>query len=304
MIKYKRISKKFKIAEIGFGTGKLVCNNSYAKDLSLKNKHKYYINLIKDQIKKQNIICIDTAPSYSCGLSEKIIGKAIKGTNREKIFIISKIGKNYLDKKNVFLTVKQSLKRMNLKYLDLCLIHWPNSNIPLKETISALLDLKHMGLIKNIGVSNFNTSLLKEAQYYSNNQIVANQIRYNMLFRDTINTVKYCQKNNIAIIAYRPFEGGYLFKENFLSLRLCKKNKIELAMNWLLEQKNVVILTKARDKNKIEEVINIVKKKKKLTNYEKFILNNLLVLESFIRRLRNKYLNWNFFDTNNINYEI
>lgn len=104
---------------------------------------------------KNNINLIDTAEYYSGGHSEELIGKAIKDFNREDIFIISKVWPTHLHYDDVIKSAKASLKRLDTDYIDLYLIHWPNPKIPVKETLDAMDELMKNGLIKNIGVSNF-----------------------------------------------------------------------------------------------------------------------------------------------------
>lgn len=306
MIKNKTVQKKFSMPIIGYGTGKLVCNNDYKKDLTLKvDKFIDYISLIKNGILSGKIRHIDTAPNYACGLSEKIIGEVMKDVDRNKVFITSKVGKDYLQKTNIIKSVKRSLRRMKIKYLDLCLIHWPNPNTSLEEAIKALLELKEKGLIKNIGVSNFNdVELIKKAQLYSGNQIIVNQIRYNIFYRDHVDVVKYCQLNNIMVVAYRPFEGGYLFSRFFFSLFLTNKEVGLLAIRWLTEQKNVVCLVKSRNSSSLDKSIGYAEKSTSLSIKDKMILNYLFPLELKIRRMKREYINWNYYKINQIKYEI
>lgn len=306
MIKNKEIQKKFRIPIIGYGTGKLVCDNDYKKDFFLdKNKYGKYITLIREGIISGKIRHIDTAPNYACGLSEKIIGEAIKNIDRKKIFITSKVGKDYLQNRSLINSVRRSLRRMGIQYLDLVLIHWPNLNISLEKSIKTLLKLKKKGLIKNIGVSNFNNiDLIKKAQLYSENQIVVNQIRYNIFFRENVDVVKYCQANNIIIVAYRPFEGGYLFSRFFFSLFLTNKEVGFLAIRWLIEQNNVVCIVKSRSSDSLNKSISYAEELGSLSIKDKIILNYLFPLELKIRRMKNEYLDWNYYKINKNKYKI
>jgi len=125
-------------------------------------------------------------------------------------------------------------------------------------------------LVKNIAVSNFTVDLLKEAQAYSDNKIVANQIEYSLLTRnkgshglpyaDNVDmeskTLPYCQENDILVVAERPLERGILLEKNELMGKMVKKyNKsyAQIAINWLISQKNVVTIPKSDNIEHLEE---------------------------------------------------
>lgn len=106
----------------------------------------------------------DTAERYSAGHVEELIVQTIHGYDRKKLFITSKVAPNNLHYQSVIDSCKASLKRLQTDYLDLYLIHAPNPEIPIKETMHAFDTLKNNGLIKHIGVSNFTTKHFQEAQ--------------------------------------------------------------------------------------------------------------------------------------------
>jgi len=132
----------------------------------------------------------DVAPVYGLGNAESLLGKIVKN-KRKDIIIASKCGLIWDEKNNVTnnLTSKslnreidESLKRLNTDYIDLYQIHWPDPNTNIKETISALEDIKKQGKILEIGVSNFSLDLLKEAMKFGN--IKTFQGLYNMIERN------------------------------------------------------------------------------------------------------------------------
>ena len=124
--------------------------------------------------------------------------------------------------------------------------------------------LKDQGLIKNIGVCNFNVERLMEAQNQTKNKIVLNQVHYNLIFREPIKkgVVEYCQNNDIFIEAWRPVQQGSLAKKGIdIVDKLCEKyNKTpaQIAINWLVSQKNVITLVKASNIKHLEEDIGAV----------------------------------------------
>ncbi len=211
---------------------------------------------------------IDTAEVYGNGHAEEIVAEAVKGYNRKDIFITSKVWSKNLDYTSLLKSAEQSLKRLKSDYFDLYLIHAPNNQIQLKETMKAMSRLVDEKTTRWIGVSNFNVSQMKEAQYYCNHKVAANQLEYNLTNRNkgtlNLNVEKeiypYCLENDILFIAWRPLAKGVITKlTNPLLLNLSKKyNKTitQLAINWLVSKKNIVTIPKATQINHLEEIKN------------------------------------------------
>lgn len=216
------------------------------------------IRAIKTAI-KLGITHIDTAENYAEGFAERIVGEAIKGYDRSKLFIVSKVDPSNLRYNNLIRACRASLGRLQTGYLDLYLIHSPNLEIPLEETIKAMDKLKEEGLIRNIGVSNFKKERFTEAQSYTKNKIVVDQVYYNLVIREPELTslLRYCQDNDIILTAYRPLEKGALPKTGIKLLdelgRKYKKTFYQIAINWLISQKNVVSISKMRSRNHMLE---------------------------------------------------
>jgi diketogulonate reductase-like aldo/keto reductase len=130
--------------------------------------------------------------------------------------------------------------------------------------MKALVELKDKGLIKNIGVSNFNIEHLKEAQSYSKYPIVCNQVHYNLRVREVEQSglLKYCQENDIIIVAYRPTEKSKLFEvKSKIVEDMCKKyNKTfaQISINWLISQLNVVTIAKTRNSEHLKENLGAI----------------------------------------------
>ena len=201
----------------------------------------------------------DTAEMYADGYGEEILAKAIKGYDRSKLFITSKVSPEHLSYDDVITSCRNSLTRLKVDYLDLYLIHMPNPEIPISETMRAFDYLKEQGLIKNIGVCSFNVDRLKEAQAFTKNKIVLNQVHYNLIFREPVlkGVIEYCQNNDIFIEAWRPVQQGSLTKKGIdIVDELCEKYKktpSQIAINWLISQKNVITLVKASNLKHLEE---------------------------------------------------
>jgi len=191
------------------------------------------------------VTSIDTAPFYGLGLSEELIGEAIKGRDRSKIQLLTKFGlvwdgsnngkgefffdaqengKTYpvykfASKANVIKEVEESLKRLGTDYIDLLQIHWPDATTPIDETMLALEDLIKQGKIRAAGVSNYSVEQLKEAS--KTIKIASNQMPYSMLNKSIEkDLVPYVLENNIGIIAYSPMERGLLTGKYFKDAKL------------------------------------------------------------------------------------
>lgn len=205
------------------------------------------------------VVHIDTAEIYANGHTENLVAEAIKNYDRNKLFLVSKVQAKNLDYKNVINSCKQSLQRLKIDYLDLYLAHRYNPEIDLKETIAALDDLVNNGLVKNIGVSNFNSIHLQQAQELSKNKIVCNQVHYNLMFREPEKEglLKYCQERDIFLVAWRPLGKGNLLTNFDPTLkRVCnkyQKTPAQIAINWLISQSNVLTLAKTSNIKHLQE---------------------------------------------------
>ena len=191
------------------------------------------------------VTSIDTAPFYGFGLSEEMIGEALKGRDRSSVQILTKFGLvwdgsnngkgeyffdadgtpiyKYASKANVIKEVEESLQRLKTDYIDLLQLHWPDSTTPINETMEALELLIQQGKIKTAGVSNYNASQLEEAK--KTVTLASNQVAYSMLNR-TIEKelVPYTLENNMGIIAYSPMERGLLTGKYFKDGKLSKSD--------------------------------------------------------------------------------
>jgi diketogulonate reductase-like aldo/keto reductase len=259
-MEYKELSNGFKIPVIGLGTW--LMGGGREPDYSKDDKE---IKAIKEAI-KLGYTHLDTAEMYAVGHTEELIGKAIKKINKSKLFITTKVTNEHLHYEDVINSAKASMKRMKIKYIDLYLIHAPNPEIPIKETMNAMNYLIEQKLVRYIGVSNFTTKQMIEAQKVSKSKIVVNQIEYSLLTRNQgkygsnnnmeLETVPYCQENNIIIMAERPIERGLLLKSHPILDKLEQKygkTKAQIAINWLISKKNIVTIPKSSNVEHMKE---------------------------------------------------
>ena len=170
---------------------------------------------------------IDTAPAYGLGLSERIVGEAVRG-RRDKVILATKCGlvwhtgkgtffidqngariHRYLGADSIRYEVEQSLRRLETDYIDLYQTHWQDSTTPIEETMGTLLDLKKQGKIRAIGVSNCTLDQLR--RYRSVGPADAAQEQYSMLHRGLEREyLPYCAQNHMAVLAYSPLANGLL----------------------------------------------------------------------------------------------
>lgn len=152
---------------------------------------------------------IDTAEAYSG--AEEIIGEVIKD-RREEVIVCSKVWHNHLHHDDVIRAAAGSLSRLGTNYLDLFLVHWPNPDVPLRETMAAIEKLVRDGTVRHAGVSNFPERLVIEArEALSSTDLLVNQIEYNLLMRSAeLDPIPYCRREGLSIMAYSPLGQGVL----------------------------------------------------------------------------------------------
>ena len=179
------------------------------------------------------VTSIDTAPIYGQGLSEEIVGEAIKGFPRDQLQLLTKFGMRwdlakgnlamhskdnsgqpidvyrYAGKESIIKECEDSLRRLGTDYIDLYQIHWPDLTTPIDESMEAVARLIEQGKVRYAGVCNYTAAMMKEAANTIN--LVSNQVPYSMVKRDIEQElVPYCIENDKAILAYSPMERGLL----------------------------------------------------------------------------------------------
>jgi aryl-alcohol dehydrogenase-like predicted oxidoreductase len=154
------------------------------------------------------VTAFDTAEGYGSGHSEEVLGKALVD-KRDKCFIATKVAPEHLRARDIRNSITASLKRLGTDYVDLYYIHWPNKDIPLEETMGEMSRLKKEGLIKAIGVSNFNVSLLRQALTIDRVEAVQNE--WSLLQRDIEKELEaFCAEQHVSIMSYSSIAKGIL----------------------------------------------------------------------------------------------
>lgn len=221
MRKRKLGESPFEITTVGFGTwvtGGAGWSFSWSKQDDRESLEAIARGL------ELGINWIDTAAVYGLGHAEEVVAKALKG-KRDDVILATKCGLAWDDQGRIGGNLKSesirkecedSLRRLNTDIIDLYQIHWPNPDGDIEEGWTEMMKLKEEGKIKYAGASNFNVSQMKRAMKIG--KITSLQPPYSMLERGVEkDTLKYCNENDIGVVAYSPLQTGLLtgkFKED------------------------------------------------------------------------------------------
>jgi diketogulonate reductase-like aldo/keto reductase len=218
------------------------------------SKDEVHIAAIRYSIRKgQNFI--DTAEMYGACHTEEIVGRAIQGTDRNDLFLASKLWTSHAQREQALPAVQRMLERLQTSYLDLLYFHTPETPVPMAEYMAGMNDCAEAGLTRSLGVSNFSLAQLKEAMRLSKHPIVAIQNHYSVTFRDDPKLLDFCRLNNIAYVAYRPVERGQV-AEYEIVCEIAKKHDAtpaQVALAWLVQQENVIPIPKSSSLAHIDE---------------------------------------------------
>ena len=166
----------------------------------------------------RGITLFDTAEVYGPYHSEELLADAL-GARRNEIVLVTKVGFQYDDRpavvginaarEHIIERTEGCLRRLKTDVIDLMLIHWPDHDTPIEETMEGLERLKQDGKIRHYGVSNFNIDMMQECEQYGH--IAANQVGYHMFDRRMEHRVlPWCQANGVGYMAYGSLGFGLL----------------------------------------------------------------------------------------------
>jgi 2,5-diketo-D-gluconate reductase B len=182
---------------------------------------------------------IDTAERYR---NETKVGEGLRrglraaGLAREEVFVTTKVFHDRLAAADFERSLEQSLRDLELSWVDLLLIHWPNPKVPLKETLDVLCKAKRDGRAKHVGVANFTTSLLQHAVKLASEPLVTNQIEAHP-FIDQDKVLAACRAHGLAVTAYCPLARGQVPGNDVLA-RIGKahgKTSAQIALRYLVQ---------------------------------------------------------------------
>jgi 2,5-diketo-D-gluconate reductase B len=215
-----------RIPAIGLGTWELrgrACARAVEQALRLGYRH------------------VDTAEMYD---NEREVGEGLRasGVGRDEVFITTKVWPSHFAPRELERAAKESLARLRLTEVDLLLLHWPSTQVPLAETMPALCRMKSAGLTRHIGVSNFTVTLVEEAVVLASEPLVTNQIEYHP-YLDQSKVIAACRRHGLAITAYSPLARGRVSNDRALRRigQAHGKSATQVALRWLVQQNVVAI---------------------------------------------------------------
>jgi 2,5-diketo-D-gluconate reductase B len=184
---------------------------------------------------------IDTAEMYD---NERDVGEGLRasGVKRGDVFVTTKIWPSHFAPRDLERAARDCLTRLRVREVDLLLLHWPNPQIPLADTLGALCKVKREGLTRHIGVSNFTVKLVDEAFRLSSEPLVCNQVECHP-FLDQSKVIAACRKHDMAVVAYSPIARGSAGKDKVLARigAAHGKTAAQVCLRYLVQHEIVVI---------------------------------------------------------------
>jgi 2,5-diketo-D-gluconate reductase B len=230
-----------KIPAIGLGTWELrgrACARLVEQALKLGYRH------------------IDTAQVYE---NEREVGEGLRasGVRREEVFVTTKVWTTHFAPNDLERSTKDSLSKLRLSEIDLLLLHWPNPQVPLSETLGALARVKQLGMVRHIGVSNFTVALIDEAVAACPEPLACDQVEYHP-YLDQTKVREACARHGMALVAYSPVAKGRIKDDATLTRigRAHGKTAAQVCLRWLVQQ-NVAAIPRTSRIERLSENIDI-----------------------------------------------
>ncbi|WP_291865081.1 aldo/keto reductase [Bradyrhizobium sp.] len=179
---------------------------------------------------------IDTAQVYE---NEREVGEGLRASRvrREDVFVTTKVWTTHFAPNDLERSTRESLTKLRLFEVDLLLLHWPNPQVPLSETLGALAHVKKLGLARHIGVSNFTVALIEEAVAACPEPLACNQVEYHPYLGQT-KVRDACARHGMAVVAYSPVAKGRIRGDETLTRigRTHGKTAAQVCLRWLVQQ--------------------------------------------------------------------
>jgi len=200
---------------------------------------------------------VDTAQAYG---NEEGVGTGIQNAevSREDIWLTTKVWRDNLNKENLKDSVEESLEKLKTDYVDLLLIHWPFREMDLEAVLEEMNELVEEGKARNIGISNFTSEQIREAQELSDHDLLTNQVEYHP-FLNQDEVLEKCREHDMMLTAYSPLARGDVLGNEVLQEIGEKygKSEVQVALRWLIQQKKVCAIPKATSVEHQEANLNI-----------------------------------------------
>ena len=194
---------------------------------------------------------LDTAAGYD---NEREVGRAIRGAGlpRDALFVTTKLAGESLRPERVGPALTASRERLGLERVDLLLIHWPSRDVPVAETLAAMLEERARGAVRHIGVSNFPSDRVREAARHPA-AIACDQVEYHPFLAQR-RLLACLRSAGIPLVAYRPLARGRVLRDPVLreiaAAHRCSPASV--ALRWLLQQRGVGAVPKATRREHLE----------------------------------------------------
>ena len=240
-----------KIPKIGLGTYGL------GLDDSRRDEEK---SVLQIGVEKYGLTMIDTAECYGDGASERLVGEAIKGYDRNKMFVVDKILPQNAQEDAFFRSCERSLCNLGANYVDLYLLHW-REGLPLQKVANGMQSLVKAGLVRHWGVSNFDVGDMQELfECKGGDECFCNQILYNLASRGAeYDLIPWCQAHEVLVTAYSPLcHGGEMRRavaEDPVVVQTAKnqgKTAESLLLSFAIRQEGVAAVFKTSKAERLE----------------------------------------------------
>jgi len=200
---------------------------------------------------------IDTAAMYE---NEREVGEAVRasGRPRDQVFVTTKVWYTELEPRRLLKSAEASVERLGLGAVDLLLIHWPDTRMPVATQVERLCRAKQAGLTRAIGVSNFTSAMLDEAARAADEPLACNQVEYHpYLDQDVV--LAACRRLGMALVSYAPIARGDVLDEPVVTEIARDKGKTpaQVVLRWHVEQEGVAAIPKSALPARIHENIDI-----------------------------------------------
>jgi len=200
---------------------------------------------------------IDTARKYG---TEERVGEGIRasGIARAELWVTTKVTELDAREADFLRSAETSLKALQLDYVDLLLVHWPQPKVPFAETLGALAKAKRRGLTRHIGVSNFTIAMLDEAVHVCPEPLITNQIEYHAyLPQDRM--LAALKRHGMILTAYCPVARGKLLEDPVVGAiaKAHGKSIAQICLRWLIQQPMVAAVPRALEETHIAENLDV-----------------------------------------------
>jgi diketogulonate reductase-like aldo/keto reductase len=168
------------------------------------------------------------------------------------------VSHEYLHAADFARSVDESLEKLGVDYVDLLLVHWPEKNTPLAETMAALAKAKRQGLTRHIGVANFTIAMLDEAIRLCPEPLVTLQAECHP-YLDQSKVIEACRRRGLVLTAYCPLARGRLHDDPVLAdiARRTGKTFAQVALRWLMQQKIIAAIPRSSNPARIAQNIDV-----------------------------------------------